>query len=106
MLTTPRTVPSPDLRAGGVRDLPPARAQGLELLGALRGSGYRDTPYLVRRVDGQTFQLTPLLYQLLEAIDGRRDLAELAMAVSERIGKHADPDDVHYLVEEKLRPLG
>src|SRR4051794_13091933 len=34
----------------------PARADGLELLGEIPGSGYRQTPSLVRRRDGQTLQ--------------------------------------------------
>jgi putative peptide zinc metalloprotease protein len=85
---------------------PPARAAGVELLGSVAGSGYRRAPALVRRADGQTVQLTPLLYQLLEEIDGERDHGQLAAALSERIGKLADAEQVRYLVEAKLRPLG
>jgi putative peptide zinc metalloprotease protein len=85
---------------------PPARADGVELLGRVSGSGYRRTPSLVRRADGQTIQVTPLLYQVLETIDGRRDYAEIAAAVSDRISRVADANDIRYLVEKKLRPLG
>jgi putative peptide zinc metalloprotease protein len=84
----------------------PARAHGVELLGEMTGSGYRRAPGLVRRGDGQTLQLTPLLYQVLEAIDGRRGYPEIATAVSQRIGKLAAADDVWFLTETKLRPLG
>ena len=84
----------------------PVRARGIELLDRLAGSGYRDAPFLVRRGDGQTFQVTPLLYNVLAAIDGRRDHAQIASAVSERIGKHATADDVGFLIERKLRSLG
>src|SRR3954447_883880 len=84
----------------------PARAEGLELLGAIPGSGYRQAPSLVRRRDGQTLQLTPLLYAVLEAIDGERSYPEIAERVSERIGKIAGADDVQYLAEKKLKPLG
>jgi putative peptide zinc metalloprotease protein len=84
----------------------PARAEGVELLGGVAGSGYRRQPALVRRADGQTVQLTPLLFHLLEAIDGKRGYAELAAALSERIGKLATADDVRFLTEAKLRPLG
>ncbi|HKY75278.1 MAG TPA: hypothetical protein VJS45_04000 [Acidimicrobiia bacterium] len=84
----------------------PARAAGVELLGELDGSGYREPPFLARRADGQTIQLTGLLYRVLEAIDGRRDLAAIARRVSEQVGKQASADDVRFLVEEKLRPLG
>jgi hypothetical protein len=48
----------------------PARPDGLELIGEMVGSGYRTPPSLVRRQDGQTLQVTPLLYAVLEAVDG------------------------------------
>src|SRR5687768_15016671 len=84
----------------------PARAAGVELLGAVAGSGYRRQPALARRADGQTVQLTPLLYHLLEALDGTRDLDGLAREVSLRADRDFAADDVHYLLEAKLRPLG
>jgi len=84
----------------------PARAPGVELLGELAGSGYDDSPSLVRRTDGQTVQVTPLLYQLLEVLDGERDLTQLADELGQRCGKSVAPEDVRYLLEEKLGPLG
>jgi putative peptide zinc metalloprotease protein len=83
-----------------------ARASGVELLGELESSGYRRTPSLVRRADGQTIQLTPLLYQLLEDIDGDRGYDELAASLSAKCGRLATEDDARFLVEQKLRPLG
>ena len=59
------------------------RADGVALIGEMAGSGYRVPPSLVRRADGQTIQLTPLLYATLHEIDGRRSPAEVAAAVSE-----------------------
>ena len=44
-----------------------ARAEGLELLGDVSGSGYKDDVALVRRADGQMVQLGPLQYALLDA---------------------------------------
>jgi putative peptide zinc metalloprotease protein len=85
---------------------PPVLAPGVELLGELSGSGYRRTPGLVRRGDGQTLQVTPLLYQLLGLVDGRRGHTELAEALGRAAECVADPDDIAYLLEEKLRPLG
>ncbi|HYD10475.1 MAG TPA: hypothetical protein VEA78_10260 [Acidimicrobiales bacterium] len=84
----------------------PTRADGVELLGELDGSGFEDPPFLARRGDGQTIQLTELLYRVLEAVDGERDLDGVAAAVSDEIGKEASAEDVAFLVEEKLRPLG
>src|SRR3954451_19610388 len=67
-----------------------ARAESLELLGDVSGSGYKDGAALVRRGDGQMVQLGPLMYGLLEEIDGRRDAAALAAAMSERLGRRLE----------------
>ena len=84
----------------------PARAEGVELLGRPGGSGYRRPPSLVRRADGQTVQLSPLLYGLLAVIDGERGDAELADRLGEQAGKHVTADDIRFLIDRKLRPLG
>src|SRR4051795_11686811 len=70
------------------------------------GSGYRTPPALVRRGDGQTLQLTPLLYQVLQAIDGRRTCGEIATEVREAMRRDVSPDMVATLVDKHLRPLG
>ena len=84
----------------------PTRASGVELLGAMRGSGYREPPSLARRVDGQTLQLTPLLYATLDEVDGRSTIAEIAARVGARTGRLVQPADVTQLVDTSLRPLG
>ena len=82
------------------------RADGIELLGQLQGSGYQSPPFLVRRADGQTLQITSLLYATLACIDGRRTYEDIAAALCERINRQILAEDVEYLVEKKLRPLG
>jgi putative peptide zinc metalloprotease protein len=82
------------------------RASGIELLGETPGSGYRNPPALVRRGDGQVVTLTPLLQQVMLAVDGRRTLAEIAGEVSAASGRLVRPDDVRQLVDTSLRPLG
>src|SRR5688500_1716265 len=82
------------------------RADGVQLIGELPGSGYRVPPSLVRRGDGQTMQLTRLLYLVLEAADGDRGLEDVAAAVSTKLGKPVTADNVRSLVESQLRPLG
>src|SRR3954471_6028965 len=83
----------------------PARVDGLELLGVVSGSGYKNGAALVRRADGQMVQLGPLMYALLEEIDGRRDVAALADALTERLGRRLEPDQVAIL-GEKLAEQG
>lgn len=100
--------PRPPARDAGGRDgkAAPRLAQGLELVGAMAGSGYRDAPCLVRRADGQTIQLTSTLYHVLESIDGQRDAAAIGRVLAERHRLGIEPDDVEFLLEAKLRPLG
>src|SRR3954452_23278502 len=81
------------------------RAEGLELLGDVSGSGYKSGAALVRRADGQMVQLGPLQYGLLETVDGERDLAALAAAMSERLGRRLEAEHVVKLAE-KLAELG
>jgi putative peptide zinc metalloprotease protein len=77
-----------------------ARAEGVELLGDVHGSGYREGAALVRRADGQMVQVGPLLYALLESIDGRRDTAELASRLSEAQGRRLGEEHVGRLAEK------
>src|SRR3954463_12446529 len=78
----------------------PARVDGLELLGVVSGSGYKDGAALVRRADGQMVQLGQLMYALLEEIDGARDNPALAAAMSERLGRRLDAEHVARLGEK------
>src|SRR6476661_2193923 len=112
-MTGPSTTPIPVVGSpsGGPTTAGPRgevlhRAEGLELLGEVPGSGYRQAPALARRGDGQVITLTPLLHRTMEAIDGRRDLTDVAAAVSEASGRLVRPEDVAHLVDATLRPLG
>ena len=96
-------------RSGGRKrstDEVPEPAAGVDLIGEYEASGYKEAPCLVRRQDGQTIQLTPLLYATLELIDGRRRASEIAAALSDRMGRAVSADNVLFLVDEKLRPTG
>ena len=84
----------------------PVRADGVELIGEMGGSGYRVPPALARRSDGQTIQLTPLLYLVLSAMDGSRSFDEVGAAVSAAYGKTVTGANVRRLVEEQLHPSG
>ncbi|MCX8455985.1 M50 family metallopeptidase [Paenarthrobacter ureafaciens] len=84
----------------------PARAEGVQLLGRAEGSGYRDAPALVRRADGQTLQLTPLLYLVLEAVDGARSMEDIAEHASRGSGRLVSADNVRTLIDSQLLPMG
>ena len=82
------------------------RAAGVQLIGEAKGSGYKEAPSLVRRADGQTIQLTRLLYLVLEAIDGRRGPDEIAAHASNSFGRLVSADNVRTLITSQLLPLG
>jgi putative peptide zinc metalloprotease protein len=84
----------------------PRLADGVELLGEYKGSGYSQPPSLVRRPDGQVIQMSALLYQVTSRIDGTRDPETIARLVSADLGRALAADQVRYLITEKLVPLG
>src|SRR5829696_3068089 len=77
-----------------------ARAEGLELLGEVSGSGYKAGSRLARRADGQMVQLGPLMYGLLEETDGKRDLDALTEAMSTRVRRRLGPEHVTRIAEK------
>src|SRR5919106_871738 len=84
----------------------PRLAHGVELLGRLEGSAFKQPPFMVRRQDGQMIQLPGLLYGVAERADGRHDHASIAEELTHRIGRGMSAADVGFLIDEKLRPLG
>jgi putative peptide zinc metalloprotease protein len=84
----------------------PRLADGVELLGEYKGSGYRQPPSLVRRADGQVIQMSRLLYLVACRIDGSRDPAAIAALVSGDLGRSLTADQVCHLITAKLVPLG
>ena len=84
----------------------PARADDVQLMGEMEGSGYKTPPALARRGDGQVVQLTPVLYTVLDAIDGHRTFEQIAEVVSRSLGKSVTAENVKTLVEKNLRPAG
>ena len=92
-------------RAGGGSQAPKL-ADGIELIGEFEGSGFKESPYLARRGDGQVIQLSKLLYSVAANADGKRDCGQVAERVSEEVGRGVSRDNVRFLVEKKLRPVG
>lgn len=81
-------------------------AEGTELLGEYRGSGFQEPRFLIRRSDGQVLQLPLLLYRVAGSLDGRHDDGELAADLAGELGMELEADQISFLVEEKLRPVG
>jgi len=113
MTTTPpaaEPAPPPDRaqprRRSGRHTQAPRLAEGIELIGEYEGSGFKEAPYIARRGDGQTIQLTQLLHLVAEHCDGTRDEREIARLVGEKFGRKVSAGNVEFLVERKLRPLG
>jgi putative peptide zinc metalloprotease protein len=85
---------------------PPRLAHGVELLGEFKGSGYSEPPSLIRRADGQVIQLSRLLYLVASLIDGTRAPASIAELASRHLGRTLTAEQVRYVIDTKLRPLG
>ncbi len=98
----PRTEEAESVSSDGA----PKLAGGVELIGEYQDSGFKEAPYMAQRADGQMVQLPELLYAVADEVDGRLGYSELADKVGERIGREVSAENVRYLVEEKLRPLG
>ncbi|MCU1374727.1 MAG: hypothetical protein JWO68_2013 [Actinomycetia bacterium] len=84
----------------------PVLAEGVQLIGEYEGSGFKEPPSLIRRADGQVIQLPTLLYLVAERADGTRGYDDIATEVGAEIRRGLEGDQVRFLVEEKLRPLG
>jgi len=83
----------------------PVLAPGVRPAGELKDNSFQERQWLVERGRGFV-QVTELLYRVLEAVDGRRTLEQVAAAVSAATGSALLPEDVEQLVETKLRPAG
>jgi len=84
----------------------PRLPRGTELIGEYEGSGFREQVFLVRRADGQVIRLSRLLYLVATEADGRRDFGQIAGRVSEEFGRTVSAENIRFLVEERLQPLG
>ena len=93
----------------------PTLAEGAELVGEFKNSGYREPPQLVFLPNRQLARLPPLLYLVARTLHEHRDLAgtdvaqaldRVAGAVSEEAGARLTAEQIVYLVDRKLAPLG
>ncbi|WP_202486536.1 M50 family metallopeptidase [Streptomyces sp. SID4985] len=102
--TAPTADPAPDPDTAALHV--PHPSPGLELLGEYRGSGFTERKYMVRRADGQMLMLSRLLYLVVGSVDGVRTAEAVSHRVSGRYGAEVTAQNVMYLVERRLTPLG
>jgi putative peptide zinc metalloprotease protein len=84
----------------------PQHARGLELIGEYKGSGYKETTYLLRRSDGQVIQASHLIYLVASYVDGQSGYEQIAERVSADLGRAVSAESIRFVVEERLRPYG
>lgn len=92
--------------AAPTRLVPLALLPASELLGCSQSSGLREPPYLIRRPDGQVVQLSRLLYLVASHARPGRELPEIGARAGVELDLRITPDQVRYLLEKKLHPLG
>ena len=80
--------------------------EGTELLGRYESSGLTDAQYLVRRNDGQVIQVTALLFAVASCLDGDGDLERVASRAGAFARCDLSAENVAYLIETKLVPIG
>ncbi|MFF3586595.1 hypothetical protein ACFYYI_05445 [Streptomyces sp. NPDC002387] len=91
---------------GMEKPIVPRLSAGLRLHGEYQGSGFTEPRYIARRGDGQVVQLSRLLHLVASSIDGSRDIETIAHRVSARFGREVSAENIRYLIENKLDPLG
>jgi putative peptide zinc metalloprotease protein len=79
---------------------------GVELLGPVEGSGLREPPHIIRRSDGEAVQLSRLLFVIAQHAESGRGLDEIARRAGDELEVRIQPEQVRYVLEQKLLPLG
>lgn len=83
----------------------PALASGVELIGEMEETGFKERQWLVRR-DGRFIQLTELLYRVAQQATGSHTHEEMAEGVTGSTQWLVSAENVRQIVESKLLPLG
>ncbi|MEO3824852.1 hypothetical protein [Actinomadura sp. B10D3] len=94
----------------------PTITEGAEFAGEFKNSGYREPPQLVCLPNRQLVRLPPLLFLVAKTLHDHREpagtkdvtaaLDTVAAAVSEQAGARLTAEQLVYLVDHKLAPLG
>src|SRR5579862_8020535 len=79
---------------------------GLEVIGKTKDSGYKNSFFLIKTPDGKFIQLTELLFQLVVSMKNENNLSSIAAEISEQQKKVISIQQIEFLIEKKLVPLG
>ena len=85
--------------------LRPALAAGVELVGEMEESGFKDRQWLAKRGD-RFVQLSELLYRVAEHADGQSSHEEMAEALTRSTDYAFSTENVRQILRSKLLPLG
>ena len=83
----------------------PKRRPNVELHGRMPDTAFAEERWLIC-VNGQYHEVTPLLYHVLAAADGKTPAAIIAAQVSQQCGRSLSADDIRWLVTNRLIPAG
>src|ERR1700704_6210705 len=75
----------------------PTLSAHVQLVGELRGTGFRERQWLIQR-NGRFLQVTELLYRVADHADGRRTVDEISAGVSESTDRLVSPDQVREML--------
>lgn len=78
----------------------------VELIGKAKDSGFNKPYFLIKTRGKKYIQLTELLFQIVAAMVNCNDLQIVAKIVSEKNQKILSKQQIEYLIEQKLIPLG
>lgn len=87
-------------------DAVPRLVEGVSLCGEYEGGSFDEPRYLLARADGQMVLASQGLYRVATLIDGHRTLREVAEQLNRSFDADVSAQDVEYLVNDKLYPLG
>jgi putative peptide zinc metalloprotease protein len=83
----------------------PSLAPGVELSGPMQGSAFVEQQWLIQR-DGSFLQVSELLYRVAEQCNGRNSPEKIASRLTRSTQWQISPEQVRYILESRLAPLG
>jgi putative peptide zinc metalloprotease protein len=83
----------------------PKLAEGIELMGEMKESAFKDPPWLASR-NGKFLQITEVLHRIAEHATGDKTVEDIAQSVSRGYERPVDAAEVSQLLATNLIPAG